>query len=149
MRLRLLPLVLLLAAGCAAVSGAPSEQRRAEAAWADLLALAAAPEASPSQFAPLVVALGDDRARRYRTSADASVPSEAESLAGVARELRGLLARVSADGRFGYRTVAFRTETESEGTWRALTVRFDDPPGTRVTAAFLPVDGRLLLGDID
>ena len=136
-------------AACSAVSPAPTERQRAEATWADLLALAAAPDAGPERFAPLVVALGGDPARRYQVAADPADADDARALAGVARDLRSLLARVSTDGRFGYRTEAFRTETESEGSWRVLVVRFDDTAGTQIEVGLLPIDGQLLLGDVD
>lgn len=147
---RLAPLLLLVVSACSAVPAeAPVEQRRAEAAWADLLALAASPEAGPEHFAPHVVARGDDEARRWRFPADLSIASEARSVESVAGELRELLANVSVGDRFGYEVVSFRTETESEGPWRVLGVRFDDAAGTRVEVGLLPVNGRLLLGDLD
>ena len=147
---RLTLALFLIVSACSSVpAGAPTERARAEAAWADLVALAAAPEADAARFAPRVVARGDDDARRWRRPADLSIASEAQSVDAVADRLRRLLARVSTADRFAYTAEAFRTETESEGTWRVLTVRFDDAAGTRVEVGLLPVDGRLLLGDID
>ena len=150
MPLRVLAAALLFSAGCAApVAGPSGAQTRTEAALATLLAAAAAPDAELDAVAPLVVARGGDTDRRWRAPADLDRPVEAAAVQNALDELRGILAAVSADGAFGYTVEEFVVEPESEGAWHVLRVRFHDAAQTEIQAAFLPVGGAMLLGDID
>ena len=150
MPLRVLAAALLFSAGCAApVAGPSGAQARTEAALATLLAVAAAPDTELEAVAPLVVAYGGDADRRWRAPADLARPVEARAVQDALDELRRILSAVSRDDGFGYTVEEFVVERESEGEWHALRVRFHDAAQTEILAAFLPIGGAMLLGDID
>ena len=72
-------------------------------------------------------------------------PDEALQVRRICADIAGLLRAATSHQKVGY-----ESQAESEGVWHAWQVRFDIPSGPRtVLMAFLEVDGRFLLGDID
>jgi len=92
-----------------------------------------------------IVYRGEDPARRWRTSVQIDNPAEAETVSQVCGRLRALLGPSGAHEKLDY-----EQSEQSEGSWHVWHVAFGTGSGqaTRVLA-FLEVDGRYLLGDID
>ena len=152
-----MPRSLLLAAllvGCSSTpptASSPAQQRAVEARLADLLAAAAAPDASPETIAPFLIARTDDDARQWKVAVDPSRPGERAHAESVLGTLRGLMDGARGpSGGVEYETLEFVVEPESEGIWHVLRVEFKG--GERPVEgffAFLPLGGTYLLGDIE
>lgn len=95
--------------------------------------------------AELIAYRGPDEARRWRSTPRMDAPEEARQVEGVCARVAGALAAST-----GYQKVGYQSEAQSEGVWHVWEVRFDTASGPRTQLfAFLEVDGRFLLGDID
>lgn len=150
--MRAFALVALLLAGCSGSrSSVTQAQRDVEGRLADLLAAAAATDASIETLATFMVARGDDPARRWKAPADLSDASERAFVEQAHDDLVDLLAQVKGpEGGFEYEIEEFVVESESEGQWHAIEVEFETP-SREVTAmfAFLPLNDTYYLGEIE
>lgn len=92
-----------------------------------------------------VVYRGPDRARRWVSPTNPDAPDEAQYVQGVCGRIAALL---QASSR--HEKIAYESQRESEGVWHVWQVRFDTAQRPVTQAfAFLEVQGRFLLGDID
>lgn len=150
--MRAVVLAAVLLAGCAGSGGSvTASQRAVETRLADLLAAAAATDASIETLATFMVARGDDPARRWKAPADLSDASERAFVEQAHDELVDLLALVQhPDGGFEYEVEEYVVESESEGQWHVLEVEFEtDVRDVVAMFAFLPLGGTYYLGEIE
>ncbi len=95
--------------------------------------------------APYIVYRGEDAKRKWKTAADYS---KSEDKTGVDAVCEKINQTVNQDKN--YKIVQYFTEKESEGTWHVLMVTFIKKSVEKKAAfAFLNINGKFLLGDID
>lgn len=137
------PIVIALSAAlllCACgESGTPQE--RAESALEALTEACADPQGDYSGAEGLVLYSGSDGARKYKDFASAD-GQERQMLNSACYRITTLMR-----GGEGYTVTSYESEAESEGAWHVLGVEFGS--GQTAQLAFLEVDGRMGLGDID
>ena len=69
---------------------------------------------------------------------------------GNQRFLENLKLNRSLNRDTSFTVLEYRSQTESEGTWHAIKVSYHDKEKLKtLVAAFLRIDGKLLLGDLD
>ena len=95
--------------------------------------------------APFIVYRGDDKKRAWKDFADYT---QADEKTGVDEICARINNTVNQDEN--YKIVGYSTETESEGTWYVLMVSYVKNGVAKKSAfAFLKINGRFALGDID
>ncbi len=129
--------VLLLSA--CGESGTPQE--RAESALQRLTEACANPQGDYSGAEGLVLYTGSDADRKFQDFASAD-GEERQMLNSTCYRVSSLMR-----GGEGYTVTSYESETESEGAWHVLGIAFDS--GQSAQLAFLEVEGRMGLGDID
>jgi hypothetical protein len=88
---------------------------------------------------------GPDKKRAYKELVNPADPKEMRVVEKNTRRIKGYL-----DNSREYKILNFFTEKESEGEWCILEVRFKQPGNDKtVYFAFLEINGRYSLGDID
>jgi len=112
----------------------------------NLMALASTRETTIEQFAPFIIARGEDDNREWKEPADPSRPDERLFVESALASVRYLMEASRGD----YEIEGYESEDESEGEWNVLHVRFDTHEmEERRSFAFLPIGETFLLGDID
>jgi len=120
---------------------AGTPQERAESAFERLTEACANQQGDYSGAEGLVLYTGSDADRKYKDFASAE-GQERQMLNSACYQISSMMR-----GGDGYTVTGYETETESEGAWHVLEVSFDS--GESAQVAFLDVDGRMGLGDID
>ena len=139
--LSFLSLACALLLGLAACGETGTPRERVENAFHKLTKACADKMGDYSGAEGLVLYTGSDRARKYKAFASAD-GEERQMLNRACFDVSKLM-----DGGNSYTITGFEEEPESEGTWYALSVSF--PSGRSAQMAFLEVDGKMGLGDID
>lgn len=95
--------------------------------------------------APFVIYRGDDKNRSWKDFANYKNEIERKGVDEICLRINGT---VNRDKNF--KIIQYLTEKESEGTWHVLVVSFDKKGVTKKASfAFLKINGRFGLGDID
>lgn len=88
---------------------------------------------------------GADKNREWKDTLRANDPTEKASVEELCRRINGY-----TDNNRGYSFGELKVESESEGEWHALEVLFrQGAENKKVTFAFLLIQGRFAIGDID
>lgn len=153
------PKILVLLAAMAFSSGLKAQVTNTDSAslaktFANLLAICkyvdfADPEVLNQgtfyKAADWIVYRGDDKKRAWK---DVAHYANADEKAGVDEVCTRINSTVNQDEN--YRITGYHTETESEGTWYVLMVTYIKKGIEKTSAfAFLKINGRFALGDID
>ena len=95
--------------------------------------------------APFIVYRGDDENRKWKSACVYENPSEKEQVDATCERINQTINQDST-----YKILEYTTETESEGTWHVLIVEYKRKGIIKNSAfAFLKINGKFLLGDID
>lgn len=95
--------------------------------------------------APYIVYRGDDKKRAWKDVANYSNVTEKKGVDETCLRINETVNRDTA-----YTITRYFTETESEGTWHILRVRYTKKGTIREAAfAFLKIGNKFVLGDID
>lgn len=95
--------------------------------------------------APYIIYRGDDKSRSWKDFANYSNEAEKEGVDQVCLKINNSVNQDTA-----YKILAYRTKKESEGIWYALEISYvRKGVSKKATYAFLKVNGRFGLGDID
>jgi hypothetical protein len=95
--------------------------------------------------APYIVYRGEDVKRKWKAAADYSKAEDKKGVDYVCERINQ-----TANQDKDYKIVQYFTEKESEGTWYILMVTYLRKGIEKKSAfAFLKIDGKFLLGDID
>jgi len=97
------------------------------------------------KLAPYIVYRGEDTKRAWKTPANYKNEEEKKGVDEVGLRINNGINQDSAFTINGY-----RSETEREGTWHVLTINYMRKGKPKVAYfAFLKINGKFLLGDID
>ena len=96
--------------------------------------------------APYVVYRGEDKKRAWKDIANYLNPDEKKGVDDVCERINQSVNQSGSN----YKIIRYFTETESEGIWHILMVSFIKKGVVKKAAfAFLKINGKFLLGDID
>lgn len=97
-------------------------------------------------MAPLMAYRGNDKARKWKSPCRYKNEDEKSYVDRTTSKIQVIL-----DGKKSHEFVEFIQETEREGTWHVWVVnlKYDDGSEDQKAFAFLKIDGKYLLGDID
>jgi hypothetical protein len=84
-----------------------------------------------------------DKSRQWKDTLDESDPDESLQVTVLCNRIRKY-----DKGAGNYQVTDYQSETESEGTWHIVTVKFPQLK-KKIKFAFLKIKGRYALGDID
>ncbi len=97
------------------------------------------------KVSPYIVYRGNDKNRAWKVEADYLLEEDKKGVDGVCLKLNRTINRDTS-----FTVLEYRTQTESEGTWHAIRVSYHDKEKLKtLVVAFLRIDGKLLLGDLD
>jgi hypothetical protein len=95
--------------------------------------------------APFIVYQGDDEKRKWKTPANYNNSKEKEQVNNICYKINETVNQDSS-----YQIIKYLTQNESEGKWHVLLINYVRKGKERKAVyAFLKIDDKFLLGDID
>lgn len=152
MRIAALTALALLSACASTPRERPDAQAAVEAAFADVVASASAPDTDAEAFSSRVAYRGGDSERSWRAPVNPDSGTELAAAASLLIELRAIIRdRQNSDGGFIYQVTEYVHEPTDEADWHVLLLdlgNLEDDETSELEVAFVPGPDGFLLGRI-